>query len=811
MKTTLFSIILILSFWAVPAQNFNYLGTYSSNGTPDYLESPGDNVSTETLELINNALPETFQVPSYNPHYITSGYDSDIFVTQQTDVFMTFVDEGAGFRNVIGFYTYDLDNPPTTAPEAEDITIIFPNNSKLGSGGGLQAGDKVKLGTFDAGTGIGFVVLANGWNGSRVTNGYWRLFSNPNFNPESDISKRHHNVLIKDDDHELVILGFEDINREHSWCDHDFNDALYYITATNYSDITTTNVISSDTSTDVYTANLGGFESKGDLTGKMALKNISRLKASEKQASTKARQSALKSYAQRGMGLDNYFPEKGMFEVEEALVSTSSDPTAYSNATDVFSVDYYLNNERVSAGLVTTTDARIYDHSKHICDRLNGSILKDVRPVVINNHRVIFSIIKRANGAIEYTVSFSIKKGASENTLYSLWNIGDYPAGDYINFQLWGNSMGQVAHLVRHITGKLADEKTLVSNADVDKYIPTVFVSSATYRNKKLKIDFINKSKTNQVTINANIRKSEQAAYNNSEQTIPLTGAFYQSVELDTGFMFDGGFAIINKDNNSADNVYLADGTWGSDYDAAKVTLNKFEILEQTEDLSTDVYEMERSVAVAAETKGVFNVFRYPKPGDLSMNTKQFESVQFNLKSNVEIEVSLVIPNLDKWENRWKYTVPATSDETLISIDFSKFENPGGKNNGTIDEIKMVMFSVKGTDANPVNFAYDVKNLAFKSSGTLSTDEVVLEATSVVNYPNPFSHTTFIQLPQAANKASLSVYDMLGRQVFGAVLPTVNNGKTIEYNSPKVTPGVYFYQLTDDKKRKYKGKFIIEE
>ncbi len=129
MKTTLFSIILILSFWAVPAQNFNYLGTYSSNGTPDYLESPGDNVSTETLELINNALPETFQVPSYNPHYITSGYDSDIFVTQQTDVFMTFVDEGAGFRNVIGFYTYDLDNPPTTAPEAEDITIIFPNNS----------------------------------------------------------------------------------------------------------------------------------------------------------------------------------------------------------------------------------------------------------------------------------------------------------------------------------------------------------------------------------------------------------------------------------------------------------------------------------------------------------------------------------------------------------------------------------------------------------------------------------------------------------------------------------------------------------
>ena len=48
------------------------------------------------------------------------------------------------------YYTYDLNNPPATAPQPEDITIIFPNASALGSGGGLQVGDKVKLGTFAA-------------------------------------------------------------------------------------------------------------------------------------------------------------------------------------------------------------------------------------------------------------------------------------------------------------------------------------------------------------------------------------------------------------------------------------------------------------------------------------------------------------------------------------------------------------------------------------------------------------------------------------------------------------------------------------
>ncbi|WP_417357845.1 DUF4114 domain-containing protein [Flavobacterium sp.] len=58
------------------------------------------------------------------------------------------------------------------------------------------------LGTFPAGTGIGWVLLANGWNGSAVTGGAWQLFSNPDFNPEADSELRHHNVLLSDPDNE---------------------------------------------------------------------------------------------------------------------------------------------------------------------------------------------------------------------------------------------------------------------------------------------------------------------------------------------------------------------------------------------------------------------------------------------------------------------------------------------------------------------------------------------------------------------------------------------------------------------------------
>jgi len=129
MKSQYLLVPLLICFKPSIGQNFNYLGTYTSNGTPNYLVDPGDNVSVSTLELIDSSIPETFRVPVYNPHYISSGYDTDLLLNAESEVFVTFISEGAGFRNVLGYYTYDTSNPPSAAPADEDIVIIFPNSS----------------------------------------------------------------------------------------------------------------------------------------------------------------------------------------------------------------------------------------------------------------------------------------------------------------------------------------------------------------------------------------------------------------------------------------------------------------------------------------------------------------------------------------------------------------------------------------------------------------------------------------------------------------------------------------------------------
>lgn len=215
-----------------------YLSPFDVNGVPTTLETD-DVISSDFLNQVNASLPERRPVPVYHPQYIEQGINTDLRINELADVYLTFIHEGAGYRNTLGFYTYSLDNPPATVDDIQNCKIIFPNLSFTGSGGNLHSGQKVFLGQFPENTGIGWFLIANGWTGSTVNMSKDTYYSNPDFNPENTEDNRKHMVLIKDDERELLLLGFEDLHRQNQGSDNDFNDAIFYITANPYSAIVT--------------------------------------------------------------------------------------------------------------------------------------------------------------------------------------------------------------------------------------------------------------------------------------------------------------------------------------------------------------------------------------------------------------------------------------------------------------------------------------------------------------------------------------------------------------------------------------------
>ena len=211
---------------------FTFLSSFDAQGVPANLEPVNDYIPQDLLDLVNNSLPERRPVPQYNPEYIADNINADTRFQEMADVWITFVHEGAGWKNTLGYYTYDLKNPPATVSEITNHHIIFPNVSLSGSGGNLKSGNKIYLGRFPANTGIGWFLIPDAWNGTSVVDKPQIKYSNKGLNTFTTTGHRAHVATLKDDARELFLLGIEDTTRPGG--DNDFNDAVFFITANPY-------------------------------------------------------------------------------------------------------------------------------------------------------------------------------------------------------------------------------------------------------------------------------------------------------------------------------------------------------------------------------------------------------------------------------------------------------------------------------------------------------------------------------------------------------------------------------------------------
>ena len=232
----------IISFPTPTLVNGYYvLGSWDNQGIPKYLMN-NDVISAALLTDINSTLPEYKALPVTHPEFFTNPNDGSVKIYENAEVFVTFVHEGAGWMNMLSYYTYPTNTPPATVSDITNKTVIFPNFSFSGSGGGLNSGNKVQLlylnpvtktysNIFPKGTTVSWCLQAQGWAGPNIKalNPSLTYYSNAAFSPETNVTLKKHNVILQDAARNLLLIGFEDMRRDNG-ADNDFNDAVFYAT-----------------------------------------------------------------------------------------------------------------------------------------------------------------------------------------------------------------------------------------------------------------------------------------------------------------------------------------------------------------------------------------------------------------------------------------------------------------------------------------------------------------------------------------------------------------------------------------------------
>ncbi|MCD4650862.1 MAG: DUF4114 domain-containing protein, partial [Candidatus Cloacimonetes bacterium] len=209
-----------------PDNFFQYLSTYNSDGVPDNIDNA--NIDPAWLARINASLPESQPVPAHHPEYLDAQSKYVLDFIDDCQARITFVWEGAGYKNSLGYYTYNTASGPPANPDTLTHTIIFPNVSMPGSGGQLAIGSSIFLGHFDAGTTVAFFLVANGWdsNNQNVKENNIRYYCNEDYNPENAPYNKHV-VMLYDQPTDSILIGFEDLPRPAG--DQDFNDTMFFV------------------------------------------------------------------------------------------------------------------------------------------------------------------------------------------------------------------------------------------------------------------------------------------------------------------------------------------------------------------------------------------------------------------------------------------------------------------------------------------------------------------------------------------------------------------------------------------------------
>ena len=203
------------------------MGTYDDSGRPNYLVA-SDLVGGSFSAYVHDMLPESVNLTKTHSDFLKN---ADLEITAKSDVYITFVSEVTSHSNTVGYYTYKTGSSPKKPEDIIKIIYIFPNASS-NKGGTMKAGDKVKLGSFEPGTSLGFVLLDNAWDKAtkKINKNAPHYCSNKELNPENVADLKYHTVLFDYAAESKVVIGFEDINRSLPECDNDFNDVVMYAT-----------------------------------------------------------------------------------------------------------------------------------------------------------------------------------------------------------------------------------------------------------------------------------------------------------------------------------------------------------------------------------------------------------------------------------------------------------------------------------------------------------------------------------------------------------------------------------------------------
>ena len=485
--------------------------------------------------------------------------------------------------------------------------------------------------------------------------------------------------------------------------------------------------------------------------------------------------------------------------------SSPSDLINLTNATEMKSADYYIEGIRRAVVMAMKSENGAYEHSKYICDRLDGSRLLDISYLQVDMGRFIMYKLERSNGQIEYAVSFSASlNGDGSASIENHWNLHKYSAGqDYYNIQLWSASYDRTQRLLSEVLRRL-DAQAPIQEVNTTEF-PELFITSGEYKNGSLELTIFNRPRASQMVLKGNLRQSESGEVEPYEEVIPLTGEKYQTVTVSPGNLYDIGFSIL-RENGAADELFFADGTWGYDDRGSEAEVELFEVSPETYAEVANTYKVARAIQVKSEVKDYLNIYRSFTPKWDPIELTGYNTLNLTASGQGRVQVTILKTSIQDWGQQLRTEIVLEGNDQMYALDLRNFDNyqPGME----LDDVNLMIFTLVGDGQNFVQKEVSIQNVYFGQNSAPIAE--LTEENFLSVYPNPARGEVFLKMGYTHNTTGiLSLMDMQGRRLKVWEVPVRKDPMARRIDISGLPSGIYVVSLTLDRVN-YLEKIVVE-
>ncbi len=438
--------------------------------------------------------------------------------------------------------------------------------------------------------------------------------------------------------------------------------------------------------------------------------------------------------------LAELLPQKMVSKTYVASVSTPLDIPAFTNAVDVMSIDFSVNNKAKAVAFATKTLGAVYDHTKSICDRLKGSELVGLQNVMVNDINIIRYDLKSEAGVIEYAMSFIVgaKAGRTNYTIQSNWLNKDYQTDEVMyNIQLWAINTGLLMDMANDVISKLKATLPVTEIKSITG-LPKTYVTLGKRVGTNL-TGAINNTLTNTNGYFEVLEKANEKSILFTKRTVPFTinAKGLTILNLPVSDNYENMISVF-LNGQLQDEIFMSDGSWGYDYNRSTTIVKSFVISNDSSiaTKTTNDYLLFRNMKITATSPDAVTVFKLLRGGGVLQDLSQFKILKFiGSGAGTNLRITLVKNGLVNWNDQFSYVLPLSKNEVAYEVDLSNFVSKTNKDKFSATDITNVVFSFEVSSGKSTDLIASIAQVSFskETAGYASS----LTATDLRVFPNP--------------------------------------------------------------------------